>query len=290
MQSLLRSAAAASIVALIVLSPVSRSGSVPVDAATTSPSATPLRQIYHIVVRPMCTELRTHVTPAVGMMLQNDAAIAKSGPLFKDFIITGMHSDPSHASNYDTVDYDSPGRAMAVQRMEAIVPRLAQNVIAIQKILDNTTLTQKTGYAADDQQLATIRTQLYKVLATQSASLDLINGFVTTQQLGEVQHVGTEYLASINGTGLTSTPGPQQSNPNIQDPNSPGLPPNPYMIDPSQIPGLIVGYNPISKVADALEWVRGETDRRENAVAQTMTQMENICKTVQVMPSDSPEP
>ncbi len=254
------------------------------NPAASSPSQTPPPEIIRVYARPACAELQKHVLPVVAMVLQNDQSIAKSGPIFKQYLQTAMQS--SSQSAYDTTNYDSPGRTMALQRMEKLVPTLAQNEIAIQTILEDSSLAQPTGNAEDDAQLQKLRADLLKTLAAQRLSLDLINGFVTTQQLGDIQHGGQEYVDMITGegtnnslTGLTSTPHPGATvNPAIQDPNAPGLKPNPYDIQPGQVPGIAVGYNPVSAVAAALGWVQEETARREAPVAQTMSAIASTCR------------
>ena len=76
--------------------------------ASTSPTATPPPQIYHIVTRPLCSELHERIAPAIGMMLQNDKTIAKSPDIFKEY-------------NF-AMGYGSQGsQDMAVMRMENLV-------------------------------------------------------------------------------------------------------------------------------------------------------------------------
>jgi hypothetical protein len=234
-------------------------------------------QIYRVYVRPACAELNQHVLPMVAMVLQDDKNIAKSPAIFDNYIATALKSG-SHSSAFDVTDYDSPGRTMALQNMERLVPSLATNVIAIQKMLENTSFAQSSGSASDDVVLKTLREQLHGVLAMQRVSLDLINGFVTTQQLGDMQHAGEEYLSSIDGTGLTSTPDPETSQPNFQDPNAPGLAPNPHDIEPGQIPGLMIGYNPVRDVANAVKWVQNQTSKREGGVATSLDQLAASCE------------
>jgi hypothetical protein len=262
-------------------------------SSTPAPSSglTPPPQIYRIVTRPICHELKDHMLPAVALVLQNDRVIAKSPPIFKDYIATALRPDPANSSGFDTTDYDSPGRDMALRRMEALVTPLAQNVIALQKMLENTTFNQPnpSSNAADAHAQAKIREQLEQTLDLQSASLDLINGFVTTQQLGDIQHAGQEYLGAINGTGLTNTiSGPTPNA--FQDPNQPGLPPNPHVIDPATLPGLAVGYNPVTVVVKALEWVQGQTSNRESDVANSLNTIGNSCRTGEPLPEPTPSP
>ncbi|MBV9232807.1 MAG: hypothetical protein JO030_02085 [Candidatus Eremiobacteraeota bacterium] len=259
--------------------------------ATPSPSATSPPQIYRALSRPMCTELHDHILPAIAMMLQNDRDVAKSQPIFKDYLQTAYTSGRGPG---DTTDWNSPGRAMALERMEMLVTPLAQNTIAIQKILENSTLAHPSGVPEDDEKLRAAREAMLKVLATQSAELDLINGFVTTQQLGDMQHAGEEYLASIQGSDIVSreaasmqtpTPGPFQSSDQI------GLrDPNPYEIDLTQIPGLQVGFNPISMIVKGLNWTQDETARREAAVSSATREIGRACGVLRDAPSKSETP
>ncbi|MBV9719567.1 MAG: hypothetical protein JOZ77_09610 [Candidatus Eremiobacteraeota bacterium] len=255
------------------------------SSSVASPAPTKPPQIYYVVARPICSELQRHIAPAIGMLLQNDVSISKSPPIFKEYIRNAfMTADPKSAS--DSSNNPSPGRDMALQHMEALVPRLAQNVIAVQKIVENTTLANPTGDAADDKRLQQIREELMKTLGLQSASLDLINGFVTTQQLGDIQHAGEEYLGALQGGGVEATAAPPPGpNALMQDPNQPGLPPNPYSFDVLAMPGLSVGYNPVSRIVDALQYIRGATTSRENQLASTVSSVAASCG---VAPQASP--
>lgn len=243
--------------------------------------ATPPPQIYRVSTRPLCAQLKNHIMPAVGMMLENDRTVGKAPPIFKDYVTTAYISDPGKPGAYDTTNYDSPGRTMALQHMEMLVTPLAQNVLAVQKILQQSSLAQPSGYEEDDKELQQIRVEMLKVLAMQSVSLDLINGFVTTQQLGDMQHAGEEYINSIEQpdeskqhVDALATP---TANPAFQDVDQPGLPQNPYFMDLANVPGLQVGYNKVSVVADGLQWVQGETTSRENAVASSISRIASIC-------------
>jgi hypothetical protein len=264
------------------------------SAPTPAPSSrlTPPPTIYEIVTRPMCHELKAHILPAVALVLQNDRVIAKSPPIFQDYITTALRPDPTNKSGYDVTDYDSPGRAMAIRRMENLVTPLAQNVIALQKILENTSLNQPnpSNSAADAAALAKIREQLDQTRELQSASLDLINGFVTTQQLGDIQHAGEEYLGNINSTGLVGSGNVGETPNPFQNPDQPGLPQDPHFIDPATLPGLAVGYNPVKVVAKALDWVRGQTATRENDVADSLTKIANSCRTGEPLAEPTPAP
>ncbi|HZY95902.1 MAG TPA: hypothetical protein VFE35_02245 [Candidatus Cybelea sp.] len=251
------------------------------DGAGASASGTPPPQIYHIVTTALCARLHERVRPSVAMILQNDTSIAKSPPLFKRYqrgALTALDpASPNFSNgappNGDSVYNHSPETDMALQQMSYLVLPIARNLIAAQTLLDDTRLVQPTGNANDDATLKKIRSQLLETIAFQSASLDLINGFVETQRMGELQHAGEEYIAEIGGQeqpGVRSpiikiTPNPWQ------DPNTPGLAPNPYAFDPATVPGLSVGYNPLRHIMDGLQWLRTETQKREDLAGQTIT-------------------
>lgn len=245
---------------------------------TTAPTKTPPPQIEHIYTTPFCARLHDRVRPAVAMILQNDASIAKGPPLFHKYARAVFGAQDPAAAQYsngapapDSIYNQSPASSMALQQMSYLVSPVAQNLIAAQKLLTDDGYAKPTGNPEADAKLAEIKDKLLQAIAFQSASLDLINGFVTTQQMGELQHAGEEYIASIgNGTDLSKpivqeTPGP------LQDPNAPGLSQNPYNVDPAAIPGLAVGYNPLSRIVDGMGWLQGETTTRENAAATSIT-------------------
>jgi len=244
---------------------------------TASPTGTPPPQIYHVVTTALCARLHEVVRPAVAMILQNDQTIGKSPPLFKKYQRGTLAAQDSPntqwgtgapSNNGDSMNNQSPETSMALQQMSYLVIPIARNLIAAQTTLDQK-MSAPTGNVDDDATLAQIKQQLLETVAFQSASLDLINGFVQTQQMGELQHVGQEYLGAIQGTDTTDQPIQATPNP-WQDPNTPGLAPNPYAFDVSTVPGLAVGYNPLSRVMDGLQWLQTETQKRENAAGKTI--------------------
>src|SRR5262249_4516842 len=161
---------------------------------------------------------------------------------------------------YDSINVNSPATRMALQQMSYLVSPIAQNLIAAQRLLDDASLVAPTGNATEDRHLATIKEQLLETGANQSASLDLIDGHMATQQMGDLQHAGEAYLSAINRTDL-STPirTPATPFPGLADPSDPGLPQNPYVVDPTAIPGLAVGYNPLNRLVSGLKWQQTQT-------------------------------
>jgi hypothetical protein len=257
-------------------------------------SPTPPPQIYHIVTRPLCSELHEHIAPAIGMMLQNDVTIKKSPQLFKQYNDAALYGkDLGAPAQSDPIGADSSGESnpaqnMALQGMESLIRPIANNIIAIQTMLDSPQLTNGTGRPEDDKQLQEIREKLLKALATQNASLDIISGFVDTQQMADLQHAGEAYISEMSQPDIsgaksaTPAPNPLESNPNYA-----GLPPNPYNIDPATIPGLTLGYNPVTRLLDALHWTIETTATRENDAAKAVMSSAALCNGAAPSPAPS---
>lgn len=272
-------------------------------ASAPTPAPTPnYPEIYRTMSRPLCSALATKIQPAVAMMIQNDAVIAKSPPLFSDYIKLSSAGSDS-------------GRDMSVYRLNQLVTPLVQNSLAIQKLLEDPSVFPATPHSDDDARLIDLKTKMLKALAAQQASLDIINGFVETQQLGEMQHEGFGYMHAITGQnnmtpGQPSAPGPNQ-NPGAEAPvggstqtnvnqNVPGnfddlvlqagLSPNQYEFDPTQIPGLQVGYNQIGKLKEGLEWTQDESKKDETPLSQSIVAAAHACSGDQAPASPSPKP
>jgi hypothetical protein len=268
-----------------------------VAATPATPSPTPPPQIYRVVSRPLCSELHEHIAPAIGMMLQNDTSIKKSPGIFKQYNIAALYgSDPSTSAGDPRQRVpgnpgdgtSNPAQSMALLSMENLIRPIANNIIAIQTLLDSPQLLKGTGRPEDDKQLKAIREQLLKALATQNASLDIISGFVDTQQMADLQHSGQEYIGSITAPdsqhAISPTPAP---NPLTVNRNIPGLPQNPYNIELATIPGLTLGYNPITRLIDALNWTIEQTATRENDAAKTVMSSAALCGNI---PTPGPSP
>jgi hypothetical protein len=261
--------------------------------ATPSPNPTPPPQIYHVVSRPLCSELRQRIKPAIGMMMENDATIKKSPNLFKQYNAASLYgSDPgagqSGPGGMDPGGSSNGTQEIALLGLENLIRPIANNIIAIQTVLDSPELRTTTGLADDDKRLQDIRQKLLKALAAQNASLDIISGFVDTQQMANLQHAGEAYIGEMSQPDTqgasSSTPGP---NPLAYSPNYAGLPPNPYSIDLATVPGLTLGYNPVTRLIEALGWTMGQTAGRENDAATAVMSSAALCAAV---PLASPSP
>lgn len=262
-------------------------------AATPAPGATAPPQIYRVVSRPLCSELRQRIKPAIGMMMENDQTIKRSPNLFKQYNTASLYGNDSGAAQSGPGAMDPGGSSngpqeIALLGIENLIRPIANNIIAIQTVLDSPELRTSTGLPDDDKRLQEIRQKLLKALAAQNASLDIISGFVDTQQMANLQHAGEAYIGEANQPetqrATSSTPAPD---PLTYDPNYAGLPPNPYTIDLATVPGLTLGYNPVTRLIDALGWTIDQTAARENDAATAVMSSAALCADV---PLASPSP
>lgn len=262
-------------------------------AATPAPGPTAPPQIYRVVSRPLCSELRQRIKPAIGMMMENDQTIKRSPNLFKQYNTASLYGNDSGAAQSGPGAMDPGGSSngpqeIALLGIENLIRPIANNIIAIQTVLDSPELRTSTGLPDDDKRLQEIRQKLLKALAAQNASLDIISGFVDTQQMANLQHAGEAYIGEANQPetqrATSSTPAPD---PLTYDPNYAGLPPNPYTIDLATVPGLTLGYNPVTRLIDALGWTIDQTAARENDAATAVMSSAALCADV---PLASPSP
>ncbi len=236
-----------------------------------TPEATPPPQIYHIKTTALCTRLHERVRPAVALILENDQRLAKGIPLFQKYRQAILETGS------DSINSSSPQTSMTLQQMSYLVIPTARNLLAAEALLEDAKMSQPTGSSSDDATLAEMKKQLLEAIAFQNASLDLINGFVQTQQMGEIQHADEEYLNDIARPDTSSQIASATPN-QWQDTTTPGLSQNPYAFDVSQVPGLAIGFNPLSRVIDGMHWVNAETAKREDAAGKTISSVLAQCQ------------
>jgi hypothetical protein len=258
-------------------------------------TATPPPQIYHIVTRPICAQLHERIRPAIGMMLENDTMIKKGPALFQKYNDASLYGNDPSTSRNDPVAGDpgsgvsNPAQNMALQGMENLIRPIANNIIAIQTMLDSPELRNGTGRPEDDQRLHEIRDKLLKALAAQNASLDIISGFVDTQQMADLQHAGEAYISSMGSPDTNRTAAtPAPVNPYQKNTNYAGLAPNPYTIDLATVPGLTLGYNPVTRLLEGLRWTIDSASTRENDAAKAVMASASLCSSAAPSPQATP--
>ena len=245
-----------------------------VSLATPAPAATPLKTIEHLHVSPLCTGLRQNIGPAIGKMLQNDKTIAQSRPLLRGYV-------KATATN-------SASRDLQVSRIERLITPLVQNTAAIEKLLSDPYVFPKRPISDADRQLLEIRAYLQQVVAEQKRALDVIAGFVDTEQLGQMQAAGSEALkitqthevgpqgghstGSAQSAGAAPTPPPSEIlNAGVR--NTPQQAADPALQDT----GLLVGHNPLDVFDNAIGEYQQMLQSSEGRAADLVVKALPLC-------------
>ena len=252
-------------------------GAAPAPVPAPTAKGTPPPEIYHISVRPLCSALTTKIRPAIGMLLQNDRSIQQAPSLFKQYTDAAFSQSDARKS-------------MSVYHMQNLVLPIADNLIAAQKLLNDPDVFPPVAQTEQDRQKLKLKQQVLKSLADQQAALDIINGFVETQNLSDMQHEGFGWIRSITDNGVASKNQGPNALDNIApstDPMHPapfddtvinaGLSPNPYEIDLTRIPGLALGFNPVNALRDGVVWTQGQVKQSEDSLAKSVDQTVKIC-------------
>lgn len=250
------------------------------------PSPTPLKTITHIRTSPLCTGLRTVIGPAIGKVLQSDKYIASSKPLFHNFVQASASGQSKAA------------QTLAVSHLEYLVGPLVKNTQAVDKLLNDPYAFPRVAYSDDDRRLLKMRAQLQTVNDEQKKALDIISGFVDTEQLGELQASGNRYDSALS------------SNPkNTGKVNAvPTVPPAPVLNagvsnvrnDPSRSvdpryknTDSLVGANPLNVFENAISSYQQDIQSGEQDAAKTVVQAVPLCGghvPGQPAPAPSPSP
>jgi hypothetical protein len=244
-----------------------------VALATPAPAATPLKTIEHLHVSPLCTGLRQNIGPAIGKVLQNDGTIAQSRPLLRGFV-------KASATN-------SASKDLQVARVERLITPLVQNTAAIEKLLNDPYVFPKRAISDSDRQLLEIRAYLQQVVTQQKRALDVISGFVDTEQLGQMQAAGEE---AIKLTQTHEIPGAQGSDSSARDAAAGPTPPpseilNAGISSPPQIApdprlrdtGLVLGHNPLDVFDQAIGEYQQMLQASEGRAADLVVKALPLC-------------
>lgn len=253
-------------------------------AATPAPAATPLRTITHERVSPLCTGLRRNIGPAIRAVLQNDRVIANSKPLFHNYVRDNATAMSQAAQTLD------------VSHLEALVGPLVKNTQEIKRLLNDPYVFPKVAISDGDRQLLTMRAELLTVLSQQEQALDLINGFVATEQMGELQQSGHEYDKAISSLDKTNS---QAQTAQSLAPTPPpsgllaaGVPQPMRSADPRfQQTGNVLGANPLNAFEQMVGVYQQQLAQSEGRTAQSVMQAVPQCGGgAPVQPSSAPSP
>ncbi len=272
--------------ALAIGALVALSASPATAVSAPKPAPTPLKTITHIHSSPLCTGLRRAITPAIAKVLDTDHLIATSKPFFHDYV---------HAS---ATGQNKAAEDMSVEHLENLIGPLVNNTEAVEKLLTNPYAFPRSVHSSDDKRLLQMRAQLYAVNEQQKRALDLISGFVQTQQLGELQAAGHEYDAAINSTSTATTPpNPAPSAPSSDvlnagvgnSKNDPSRAMDPRYMNSNNL----IGANPLNVFENSISSYQADIEATEQDAAKSVVQAVVLCggrAPGQPAPSPSPTP
>ncbi|HEX5275670.1 MAG TPA: hypothetical protein VFW34_10380 [Candidatus Rubrimentiphilum sp.] len=234
-------------------------------AATPAPSPaplTPLKVIGSVRSTPFCTALRETIAPAIAAVLSNDDLIASSKPAFATLY-------------HDDVLSRSEARAhLDLNRLESLITPIVANVKRADGLLAN---------KPSDRKLQAMRDKLQAVLAQQKESLNVISGFVATEQLGEIQTAGAPEnwasALSANPQAPTQHRAAQAPPPAAKSLFSAGVHnANPGPRDP-RYDAATVGptYDPFASLVSQIQAQQIAGQSAESAAAQLVTEALTLC-------------
>lgn len=215
----------------------------------------------------MCSALKRPIFHAVGLVLQNDAIIAKSRPLFGDYVKQSAGGIQA-------------ARDLDVLRLERLITPLAQNDAAIERDLSDPVFPAQAK-SADDRQLLAMRARLVQVLNEQQRALNLIGGFTDTQQMGELQHEGNSQMDRATGAETRQAPPPATPTPAPDDLLDTGAGANDIARrnDPRYTQtNSLEGYNPLNAFDAQMAADQRQIATGEAAASKTIDPIVQECK------------
>lgn len=156
---------------------------------------TPLKVIGSVRSTPFCTALHETIGPAIAGVLSNDELITSSKPAFATLYHDDILARSEARSHLD------------LNRIESLITPIVTNVKRVDALL---------SAKPTDPKIQAMRDKLQAVLAQQKESLNVISGFVATQQLGEIQ--GEQMPDNWAGTFILGSKPPSNTGPAADSP------------------------------------------------------------------------
>ena len=226
-----------------------------------------LKTIATVRSTPVCSALHERVGPAIASIIDSDAKIASSRPIFGS-----MYHD-------DVVVRSELRMSFDVMRMENLITPIAKNIASVKTQLAN---------LPKDPDMDAVRAQLQGLIDRQNDALNLISGFVDTYQLGDLQGKQSPIPnASVSSNVSTSSPlqprklssGPSDSPPGAANLLNSGLPPAPGAPRwPGQDSSNVnAGSSPYQSFAQQLAAMHDKQDAAEKAASEVVVAAVDRC-------------
>ena len=210
-----------------------------------SPSAQPtvLPEIGRVRSTHICAILRDRIEPAIARLAEADTQLQK-----------GKLSFLSMARNQ--VAEVRPALQLDEVHVEFTVKAMVDELAAMRALLSNTNEFPSSPQSDDGKTAADLKAQLLALEAQHQMAINVMNGTVATDQLGQMQHEGMSYMLSAVGPvqGEAITPEPAATIEPTSFVGYAGLPAPPDLIvDPRSVEAQDLGADTLyGKLAGAL--------------------------------------
>jgi hypothetical protein len=249
---------------------------VPPPLPTPGPPPAPLKEIGHVVARPICTIVREQARAAIAGLLLNDQLTAYAQPL-----IARYYND---AYVLSSPAFGSPSAQFDIIRLRETAYRMAHNLETVDAVLATVPTPAPSASPGNDARaVEQLRKQLNEVQRAQRDAINVVSGLAETEAMAEFQ-------GRDNGLNGADGPGFPSRKPLPQ--GYAGLPLSPAdASDPRALQeGISVGSNAISPYVQALKLARSTISAREAVAAESILRLASSCGMVQPSPSPSASP
>lgn len=238
----------------------------PVPSPSPRSALAPLKTIASVRATPYCSALRKNVAPAIAALLDSDASIDASLPIFGQLYRHGVIEQ-------STTEFD-------IIHMESLLTPLVKAQRAIDNALADKVIFLKSPKTDDDRKLLEIKDKLQAVQARQKDALNVISGFVATYQMGELQEEGLP--ASWQGAiGITqSRPGLQDQAPSVASTLlNAGIAPGPEGRPAAENPAYYGPFtDPFAPLRTAILQLRQDGDAKEADASRVILAAVEQCR------------
>jgi hypothetical protein len=237
----------------------------PVPSPLPSTSAIPTIGRTHS--KGFCDTLRDQVAPSLLGLMKNDALLGAEHRAFAKMSHDATMSPGSAALDLDRV------------YIEQGVHALAHNIAVIDGILSDTKRFPKDPVTDDDKYAALLAAQLRAARDRQNDALNLVNGTVETEQMGQMRSEISTQMQSAVGPSSAPVPASPTEPPNFLD--AAGLPDySPVSLyDPRTMStSSTLGNGPYDRVVRALEFDQARVTGAEQALTPTIVAAAAGCR------------
>ena len=231
------------------------------------PTATPLKEIGRVRATVTCTALKNVAAPTLVGLMKNDDVIGRGHQ-----VVMKMRDDLKNDSS-TALDLDR-------NYLGTVVRALAHNLEIVNRLLDDPKRFPQTARSEDERQALAMRDQLKAVANSQNDTLNVLDGQLETDLLGQMQSTpALDTMNSVTGPDTRTTPPP--SAPTPAPPvylDVAGVPSTDPQFDPRKLdaPGL-VGNTAYDKFLQAIEVQQVRVDSSEQIASKTIVKVAPGC-------------